>query len=327
MGFSLRFAARLALLVALAPALRAGPATAQTTPACVPASPVLSGPAGVQAGETYAVSWTNVLGDRATASNASDAYVVVRALDAAFTKVTDSTTTQRSALTLAAPPASATALYHRILVRTSCPTASPAAILSNVLAIPVKTICDAPPSVGELTSSPANPPAFSTWVVSWNTLGTGAGPGGGFPNLKFRLRRTSPLEPEGRERVVDAAPRSFAGPPGDYVFEVRAEAACGAVGPWSPPTRVTVGTVVKPTLVLMSEPTPLAQLVPAPGVRAATSFAVRNGGTALSRRSRSARTPGFVISPAQFTLAQGAVQEISVTSLYGSALARPVRPP
>ena len=151
MGFSLRFAARPSpsSCRATRPPSRAGPATAQTTPACVPASPVLSGPAEPGRGDVR-----RVLDERprrrATASNASDAYVVVRALDAAFTKVTDSTTTQRSALTLAAPPASATALYHRILVRTSCPTASPAAILSNVLAIPVKTICDAPPSVGEL---------------------------------------------------------------------------------------------------------------------------------------------------------------------------------
>jgi len=120
---------------------------------CPPGSPVLTGPAFVQAGETYAISWTNVLGDKAVSTSTSDAYVVLRATDPGFASILDSTTTQRSALTLSAS-GSASALYHRVTVRTSCPLASPAAILSNVLTVSVKTTCDAPPSVGEPCLSP-----------------------------------------------------------------------------------------------------------------------------------------------------------------------------
>ncbi len=324
MGFPLRIALRLVPAAALAASFGAWPAAAQTSSACAPAAPVLTGPSVVQAGEPYAVSWTNVLADKPTAANAIDAYVVQRALDATFTSVSvpDTTTTQRSALTLPPAPPGATTLYHRVTVRTSCATFEP--IFSNVLAVPVKTVCDAPPSVGQLASSPENPPAFSTWVVSWNTLGAGAGPGGGYTNLNFRIRRTSALEPDGREWLVDAGSASFTGPPGDYVFEVRAEAACGAVGPWSPPKKVTVGTVVLPSLVLVSEPAPLARLAPAAGVNLATSFTVRNGGTDPLSAFTKCDDTGFVIAPAQFTLSPGAAQEITVTSLYGTALAKPV---
>ena len=323
MGFPPRFTLRLASTAVLAAVLGPFSAAAQTTSnPCASATPVLTGPSIVQAGEAYAVSWTNVLGNLVSAS-AANTYSVERALDAGFTKISDAVTTQRSALTLPAPPAGATALYHRVFVRTSCPTF--ATVVSNVLAVPVKTTCDVPPSVGALTASPENPPAFSTWVVSWSTLGTGPGPGVGVANLKFRIRRTSALEPEGKEWVVDGGAASFAGPPGDYVFEVRAEAVCGSVGPWSPPKRVTVGTVVKPSLVLVSEPAPLARIVPAAGVKPGTSFAVRNGGTEPLTATTQCDDSGFAIAPAKFTLSAGAVQEISVTSLYVTALAQPVK--
>jgi len=323
MGFPLRFTLRLASAAILAAAPGAHFAAAQTTPyPCPGAAPVLTGPALVQAGDAYAVSWTNVLGNLVSA-NTAYAYSLVRALDADFTKVTDSITTQRSALTLPAPPAGATTLYHRIVVSTPCPTF--AAVVSNVLAVPVKTTCDVPPSVGLLSASPENPPAFSTWVVSWSTLGTGPGPGVGVANLKFRIRRTSALEPEGREWVVDGGAASFAGPPGDYVFEVRAEASCGSVGPWSPPKKVTVGTLARPSLVLVSEPAPLARLVSATGLKAGTSFTVRNGGTEPVTATTQCADSGFAIAPSTFTLPPGATQEISVTSLYVTALAQPVK--
>ncbi len=321
MGSPLRFTLRLPAAAALAALLGALPAAAQTTNACVPAAPGLTGPSSVQAGESYAVSWTNVLGDK-VATSATEGYVVQRALDAAFTQVTDTTTTQRTALTFASEPAGATTLYHRVTVRTACVT--PVAVVSNVLAVSVKTECDAPPSVGELTVSPENPPAFTTWVVTWNTLGSGPGPGGGDFDLKFRIRRTSALEPAGHEWVVETGAASFTGPPGDYVFEVRAEADCGAVGPWSPPKRITVGNVERPSLVLVSEPAPLARLVPEPGQRPATSFTIRNVGTQAQTALTSCDDSGFAVSPAQFTLAPGAAQVVSVTSLYANALARPV---
>jgi len=323
MGFPPRFTPGLAIATLLAAVLGAPGVEAQTTPYPCPAvSPVLTGPSLAQAGETYAVSWTHVLGNLVS-SNAAYSYTLLRAADKDFTKITDSITTQRSALTLPAPPAGAATLYHRIVVSTPCATLG--ASFSNVLAVPVKTTCDVPPSVGTLSASPENPPAFSTWVVSWSTLGTGPGPGVGVANLKFRIRRTSALEPEGKEWVVDGGASSFAGPPGEYVFEVRAEAVCGSVGPWSPPKRVTVGTVVKPSLVLVSEPAPLARIVPSAGLPPGTSFAVRNGGTEPLTATTQCADSGFAIAPAKFTLSAGAVQEISVTSLYVTALAQPVK--
>jgi hypothetical protein len=323
MGFPSRFTSGPAIAALLAAVLGAPAAEAQTTPYPCPAvAPVLTGPAVAQAGETYAVSWTHVLAN-VVSSNVAYSYTLLRSADRDFAKVTDSITTQRSALTLPAPPAGATALYHQVVVSTPCVTLG--ASFSNVLAVPVKTTCDVPPSVGSLSASPENPPAFSTWVVSWSTLGTGPGPGVGVANLKFRLRRTSALEPEGKEWVVDGGSASFTGPPGDYVFEVRAEAACGSAGPWSPPKKVTVGTVARPSLVLVSEPAPLAQIVPAAGVRPGTSFTVRNGGTEPVTAATQCADPLFAIAPATFTLPAGASQEISVTSRYVTALAQPVK--
>lgn len=321
MGFPLRSTLRLAFALALAAAFGAAPAAAQSAGACAPAAPVLSGPSVVQAGETYSLTWTNVLGPTVAASSAN-AYAVQRALDPDFTQVVDTTTTQRSAWTFAAAPAGATTLYHRVSVPSSCPTF--AAIWSNVLAVSVNTVCPVPSTVGALTASPENPPAFSTWVISWNTLGAGPGPGGGYTNLTFRIRRTSALEPAGTEWVVTNGAASFSGPPGVYVFEVRAEAACGTVGPWSPPKTVTVGTVVQPSLVLVSEPQPLAEVVPAAGVNPATFFRVRNAGTATVTAFTTCDDSGFAIAPSQFTLAPGATQDVSVKSLYMTVLALPV---
>ncbi|MCM3875573.1 MAG: hypothetical protein NEA02_04055 [Thermoanaerobaculia bacterium] len=290
--------------------------------ACPVPAPVLTGPAGVQAGESYSLSWTNVL-TSPTAQNA-DYYVVERSQDANFASGVDQTVTLRSAITLTPGAASARVLYHRIVVKSSCPTLSLAAIVSNVVAVPVKTLCDAPLSVGELHVDPSNPPAYSTWVVTWNTLGSGPGPGGGPTGLRFRIRRTSAFEPEGREWVVDGGVASFSGAPGDYVFQVRAEASCGALGPWSPSLRVTVGNVLKPALLLVSEPAPIAALVPAAGTRLTTSFVVRNGGTETIAVRAKADDSGFLLAPDSFALAPNAESAVVVTSLYVSVLQRPV---
>ena len=319
MGFTprlLRSIVRVALLAALAGAW------APAARAACPAAPVLTGPSGVQAGDSYALSWTNVFTDVA-ASNVNY-YVVERALDSSFSSSLDQTTTQRSAITLPPAPASARVLYHRVVVRSSCPTASFAAIVSNVVAVPVKSVCDVPPSVGELHANPPNPPAFSTWVVTWDTLGTGAGPGGGLTGLKFRIRRTSVFEPDGREWVVEGGADSFTGAPGEYVFQVRAEASCGSVGPWSPALRVTVGNVLRPALLLVSEPAPIASLVPPAGTHPTTSFVVRNGGTDPIGVRAKPDDSGFVVAPESFTLGPNAAQTIGVTSLYVTALLRPV---
>jgi hypothetical protein len=307
-----------ALLAALAGAWAQG-AGGATCP--VPA-PVLTGPAGIQAGQSYALSWTNVFTDPTPST--LNYYVVERALDPAFSSSLDQITTQRSAITLPPAPSSAKILYHRVVVKSSCPTASAVAIVSNVVSVPVKSVCDVPPSVGELGANPPNPPAFSTWVVTWDTLGTGAGPGGGLTGLTFRIRRTSVFEPDGSEWVVEGGAASFTGAPGDYVFQVRAEASCGSVGPWSPSLRVTVGDVLKPALLLVSELAPIAVLVPAAGTRPITSFVVRNGGTDPILVRARPDDSGFVVVPDSFTLAPNAVQTIGVTSLYVTALLRPV---
>src|ERR1017187_2369409 len=94
-----------------------------------------------------------------TASNA-DYYIVERALDPAFSSGLDEVVTQRSAITLSPGAASAKVLYHRILVRSSCPTAQFAAVVSNTVAVLVQSVCDVPPTVGEPSANPSNPPAF-----------------------------------------------------------------------------------------------------------------------------------------------------------------------
>jgi hypothetical protein len=307
-----------ALLVAAAAAW--APAAPGAT--CPVSAPVLTGPAGVQAGNSYSLSWTNVLTDLTT-SNA-DYYIVERAVDSAFSSGLDQAVTQRSAITFSPGAASAKVLYHRILVKSSCPTVQPAAIVSNTLAVPVKSVCDVPPTVGELSANPPNPPAFSTWVVTWDTLGTGAGPGGGLTGLKFRIRETSSTEVDVGEWVVAGGAASFVGPPGDFVYQVRAEASCGSVGPWSPALRVTVGNVLKPALLLVSEPAPIAALAPAAGFRMTTAFVVRNGGTEPITVRAKPDDSGFVVAPDSFTLAPNAEQAVTVTSLYVTVLQRPL---
>src|SRR5450755_923707 len=104
-----------ALLGALAAAWAPG-----ASAVCPVPPPVLTGPAGVQAGESYSLSWTNVLTSPTTQS--ADYYVVERSQDANFASGVDQTVTLRSAITLTPGAASAKVLYHRIVVKSSCPT-------------------------------------------------------------------------------------------------------------------------------------------------------------------------------------------------------------
>ncbi len=144
--------------------------------------------------------------------------------------------------------------------------------------------------------------------------------------MKFRIRRTSAFEPDGREWDVDGGAASFSGGPGDYVFQVRAEASCGALGPWSPSLRVTVGNVLKPALLLVSEPAPIAALVPAAGTRLTTSFVVRNGGTDVITVRAKVDDSGFALTPESFSLLPNSESTLVVTSLYASVLERPLHP-
>ena len=65
--------------------------------------------------------------------------------------------------------------------------------------------------------------------------------------------------------------------------------------------------------------------MPAAGVKPGSSFTVRNGGTEPVTATTQCADSGFAIAPAAFTLSAGATQEISVTSLYVTALAQPVK--
>jgi hypothetical protein len=311
---------RLVLLPVVVLAVASGWARAAEG-ACPVAAPVLTGPSVVQAGEAYSLSWTSVLVAPASSTQSAEYYVVERALDPGFTAGLDQTTTRSSAITLTPGASGAAVLYHRILVNSSC-TAF-AAVVSNVVAIPVNAVCDVPPSVGELVVSPPNPPAYSSWVITWNTLGAGAGPGGGLGGLTFRIRQTSAASPNATEWVVAGGASSFTGGPGDYVYQVRAEASCGSVGPWSPAVRVTVGGVLSTALQLVSEPSPITGIV-ASGNSLATSFVLRNGGTASILVRAKPSDSGFVVSPDSFTLAPNTTQSVGVRSLYTTVLLRPV---
>ncbi|HEX5854882.1 MAG TPA: hypothetical protein VFZ57_04610, partial [Thermoanaerobaculia bacterium] len=98
----------------------------------------------------------------------------------------------------------------------------------------------------------------------------------------------------------------------------------GSAGPWSPALRVTVGNVLKPALLLVSEAAPIAALVPAAGSRLSTSFVVRNGGTDPITVRAKPDDSGFVLAPDEFTLDPNAERTVVVTSLYVSVLLRPV---
>ncbi len=284
--------------------------TGGTDNPCPPKSPILSGPDHVDAGEGYSISWTNVLGD----SFAADSYTVQRSTDPGFGTAVESYLTGRNAYgfppvgTLPAAPV----LYHRIVVKSLCPTAGLAPVVSNVLAVAVSVECPTPDPVGDLTVSPESPPAWSTYVVSWGTLGSGGpGPGGGQTGLKFRLRRTAGGVVQ--ESLSDTGSASFSDPPGTYAYQVRAEADCGSVGSWSPVTTVVVGAPPS-TVVLVADPKPIFVIAnPTTGtVSGSTSFSVRNVGTDAVSIEASTDDGELNVTPAAFLLAPGAVQQLTV---------------
>ena len=142
-------------------------------------------------------------------------------------------------------------LYHRVVVQSYCPGPTALRVESQVL--PVRSSTSAlrlrarPPVV-----SPAAPPAYTTYVVSWDTLTAGEpGPGGGDKGLHFRLRRRR-AHGEVKETLIDTGTAAFADGPGEYLYQLRTENACGEVSAWSKPARVVVGTSKTSALVLVS---------------------------------------------------------------------------
>jgi hypothetical protein len=207
-----------------------------------------------------------------------------------------------------------------VVVRSSCPAGSPVPIVSNTLAVSVRSECAEPAPVGDITVAPANPPAYSTYVVSWDTGGNGGpGPGGGPANLKFRLRRTSPLD--AKESVSQSGSASFSDAPGEYVYQVRAESSCGAAGPWSLPKKVIVGNAPQASLLLVGEPKPIVILASeAPG---STSLVVRNGGAAPLTVAATPDLDYVRVEPSSFTIGPNETQVLRATVLFYAPTFRP----
>jgi hypothetical protein len=277
---------------------------------CPPQSPVLTGPPTVQAGDAYSISWTNVLGNRNTPD---DSYVIERSPDPNFVLSVDRTATTRSAATLLPGPTGVSTLYHRIVVHSSCPAPTASPVVSNTLDVAIRTDCPVPAPAGDITVSPPNPPAYSTYVVSWDTGGNGGpGPGGGPVNLKFRLRRTSPLDT--KESVSDSGSASFSDAPGEYVYQVRAEASCGATGPWSLPTKVVVGNAPPASLLLVGEPKPI--IIVASAAPGFTSFVVRNGGNTALAVTATPDQDYVHVQPSTFTINPNETQALTAAVLF-----------
>jgi len=272
---------------------------------CPPIRPVLSGPSLTQTGLRYTLTWTNVLGD---VVGAADYYTVERSLDSTFAAGVDRVRTSRPALSLTAPGAPGT-LYHRVVVSSSCPTVGFAVNASNVVPVKVTTDCLPPEPLGELVVTPEAPPGFTTYVVAWDDSGIGAGAGGGPTGLRFRIRRVTAFET--KESVSESSSTSFTDPPGEYVYQVRAEASCGALGPWSPAKRVVVGNAPGASLVLLSEAKPIAAV--APLTPPSTAFIVRNGGTKTLNIKASLVAGSMHVAPESFTIGPNQAQTLTVT--------------
>ncbi|MEO6323346.1 MAG: hypothetical protein ABIT01_20400 [Thermoanaerobaculia bacterium] len=275
---------------------------------CPPLRPILTGPTTVREGQPYSISWSNVLtSDSATSA---DFYTIERSPDPSFLIAVDRIRATRPAQSLPSAAPGSLVLYHRVFVSTSCPTASSfAPVISNVLAIRVSTDCQAPDYPGDLTVEPAEPPALATYVVSWDISGSLPGPGGGPTGLTYRVRRTSPYKTS--ESVSTSGSVSFTDSPGDYFYQVRAEADCGTVGPWSTAKKVTVGRSSLAALVLVSEPRPMA--LAAPTSFPSTSFVIRNGGTEPLNVTAVPRLDYLIVEPASFALAPNSSRAVNVT--------------
>lgn len=311
------FVSLLAVRAPAAPDDGTAPATG-TQVSCPLPKPTLAGPSGVQPGETYSLSWTGVLGSVTSGS----AYAVERSFDAGFSAGVEQYSTGRTSISfppLVLPGPTATVLYHRVSVKSPCPAQSPAIVVSDVLAVPVQTDCPTPAAPSGFRADPANPPAGTSYVVSWSAPPPAApATAETSDDLTFRLRRTS--ADAVKEWVTEGFSASFVDAAGTYQYQVRAETSCGAVGPWTPALFVVV-SAPPPDLVLVADPKPIV-VVAGPGtVSAATSLAVRNAGAGPATVSVSSDSAALVASPAKFSLAPNQVAVITVTLAATQAMA------
>lgn len=269
---------------------------------CPPDRPVLSGPSEVHRLEGYWITWTNVLSPRG--SGQPDTFLIERSEDPTFqTGVERLQPTTRTTATWGPPGGAPRTIYHRVAVQSFCAGTSPVRVESAVLAVHVTDQCRPTIGLPPPLASPALPPANTTYIVSWDTLGAGEpGPGGGAQGLRFRLRRTAGGDVT--ESLNDAGAAAFTDPPGEYLYQVRTENICGDASPWSEPLRVVVGTTKTSALFLVSAPRPVLLPVDARGeVRVA--FVVRNAGSEPLDVTATGGDAGLTAEPPTFRLESG----------------------
>ncbi len=285
-----------ACLLLLAPGALAGPGP------CPPNRPVVSGPSEVHRLEGYWITWTNVLSPRG--SGQPDTFLIERSEDPTFQSgVERLQPTTRTTATWGPPGGLPRMIYHRVAAQSFCAGTSPTRVESAIFAVRVTDQCRTPIALAAPVVSPALPPANTTYMVSWDTLGAGEpGPGGGAQGLRFRLRRTAGGDVT--ESLNDAGAAAFTDAPGEYLYQVRTENICGDASPWSEPLRVVVGATKTSALFLVSAPRPALVTPPHPGgVRVA--FVVRNAGSEALDVTSESGEDGLALEPRAFRLESG----------------------
>jgi hypothetical protein len=183
---------------------------------------------------------------------------------------------------------------------------------SGALSVETADQCTPPYFVEPPVVSPASPPSYTTYVVSWNTLTAGeAGPGGGERSVHFRLRRSTAYG-EVKETLIDAGTAAFADGPGEYFYQLRTENTCGEASEWSKPVRVVVGTSKTSALVLVQAPKPLL-ISASPNSVTSTRLVVRNAGSETLDVTVSSPGGALVANPSAFRIGSGDSTPVSVT--------------
>ncbi|HYN40805.1 MAG TPA: hypothetical protein VE129_03435, partial [Thermoanaerobaculia bacterium] len=285
------------------------PAAAAAGP-CPPGRPALSVPAIVNRSEGYLISWTGGLSTRPTGP--ADFFVVERSEDSDFFRGVELFQTTSTSASYGPPLGVPRTLYHRVAVQSFCGGPASLRVESQVLPVEIVDQCTPPSSVEPPVVSPAAPPAYTTYVVSWNTLTAGEpGLGGGARSLRFRLRRTTTYG-GANETLVDTGTAAFADGPGEYLYQLRTENTCGEVSEWSKPARVVVGTSKTSALVLVLAPKPF--LVSAlPNSVPSTRLMVRNAGSETLDVTVSSPGGALVAIPSAFRIGSGDRASVNVT--------------
>jgi hypothetical protein len=288
--------------------------------ACPPPAPVLSGPASASLFEGYTITWKDVLVPRP--SGPADIYVVERSEDPKFVEGVERYQTNRTSASFGAPLGSPRTIHHRVAVKSSCAGTTPIRSDSQTLSISFLAICPTPIALQAPTISPASPPAFTTYVVSWDTLGAGEpGPGGGAQGLRFRLRRTGAGEIW--ESIVEGGTAAFTDGPGEFLYQVRTENQCGETGEWSKAVRVVVGERKTASLGVVASPRPTLLPADAPGT-GLIPVSVRSTGTEPLDVRVEAPEGVLSVSPSAFRLTFGESREVAVRVLRSLDPAAPL---